>query len=312
MSRAFVFPGQGSQVVGMGKDLAQAFPTAKAVFDEVDDAIGKPLSTIMFDGPMEELTLTANTQPALMAVSIAVVRVLAEHGVEMTSADYLAGHSLGEYSALCAAGTVSLSNTAKLLKRRGEAMQRAVPVGEGAMAALLGLEFDDAKAVAEEAAQGEICQPANDNASGQVVVSGQKTAVERAIEIAKAKGAKRAMLLPVSAPFHCALMQPAADEMAQALADVPFSAPVRPIVTNVTAQAESDPATLKALLVDQVCGAVRWREGVGWMAANGVTAQVELGAGKVLTGLARRIDRAIDGSALSTPEDIEAFAKAQG
>ncbi|MEM9290000.1 MAG: ACP S-malonyltransferase, partial [Pseudomonadota bacterium] len=242
MSRAFVFPGQGSQAVGMGKALANASATARAVFEEVDDAIGQDLSGLMFNGPIEDLTLTENTQPALMAVSIATVRMLAEAGVEMSSAAYMAGHSLGEYSALCAAGSLSLADTARLLKRRGQAMQRAVPVGQGAMAALLGLNFDDAAAVAAEAAQGEICTPANDNADGQVVVSGHKAAVERATEIAKDKGARKAMLLPVSAPFHCPLMQPAADEMAEALADIAFAAPVRPIVTNVTANAVEDPA----------------------------------------------------------------------
>ncbi|MEO0413088.1 MAG: ACP S-malonyltransferase [Pseudomonadota bacterium] len=312
MTTAFVFPGQGSQAVGMGKALADAYPAAKAVFDEVDDAVGKSLSALMFDGPMEELTLTANTQPALMAVSMAVVRVLADQGVDIARADYLAGHSLGEYSALCAAGTLSLGDTARLLKIRGEAMQRAVPVGVGAMAALLGLEFEDAKAVALDAAQGDVCQPANDNASGQVVVSGHTAAVERAIEIAKAKGAKRAMLLPVSAPFHCALMKPAADEMATALEDVTFSAPFRPIVANVTARPEEDPAKLKSLLVEQVCGAVRWRESVGWMVEAGVTKQVELGTGKVLSGLARRIHRPLEASAIGTPSDIEAFGEAQG
>ncbi|MEM7568296.1 MAG: ACP S-malonyltransferase [Pseudomonadota bacterium] len=311
MTLAFVFPGQGSQAVGMGKDLAEAYPVAKAVFEEVDDAIDTPLSRIMFEGPMETLTLTENTQPALMAVSVAVVRVLAEQGVEMSKAAFLAGHSLGEYSALCAAGSLSLSDTAKLLKRRGQAMQRAVPVGEGAMAALLGLGHEDASAVAQEAAQGDVCDFANDNASGQAVVSGHKAAVERAVEIAKSKGAKRAMLLPVSAPFHCALMQPAADEMEEALADVSFQAPVRPIVTNVTAQGESDPETLKSLLVQQVCGAVRWRESVGYLAAQGVTQQVELGAGKVLSGLAKRIDRSIEASAIGTPADIDAFVAGQ-
>ena len=307
MSRAFVFPGQGSQAVGMGKALADASATARAVSEEVDDAIGQDLSGLMFNGPIEDLTLTENTQPALMAVSIATVRMLAEAGVEMSSAAYMAGHSLGEYSALCAAGSLSLADTARLLKRRGQAMQRAVPVGQGAMAALLGLNFEDAAAVAEAAAQGEICTPANDNADGQVVVSGHKAAVERATEIAKEKGARKAMLLPVSAPFHCPLMQPAADEMAEALADIAFAAPVRPIVTNVTANAVEDPAELKNLLVEQVCGAVRWRESVTCMAGQGVTELVELGSGKVLTGLARRIDRSIAASAVGTPEDIDAF-----
>lgn len=313
MARAFVFPGQGSQAVGMGKDLAEAFAEAREVFQEVDSALDQNLSALMFEGPADVLTLTENAQPALMAVSMAVVRVLAAKGVDLAAhGAFVAGHSLGEYSALCAAGALSISDTARLLKTRGQAMQKAVPVGQGAMAALLGLDLETAQAVAAEAAQGDVCQAANDNAPGQVVVSGSKAAVERAVEIAASKGAKRAMLLPVSAPFHCALMQPAADVMAQALAAVEIKAPVLPLVANVTAQAETDPARIRALLVEQVTGSVRWRESVLWLKEQGITELVECGSGKVLSGLAKRIDRAVAGRALNTPADIDAFVAELG
>lgn len=312
MTTAFVFPGQGSQAVGMGKALCDAFPAAKAVFDEVDDVLNQKLSHVMFEGPIETLTLTHNAQPALMAASLAVVRVLSDSGIEMASASYLAGHSLGEYSALCAAGTISLADTARLLKLRGEAMQRAVPVGEGAMAALLGLDFDAAQDVANEAAAtGGVCTVANDNAAGQVVISGTKSAVEAALTIAKDKGAKRAMLLPVSAPFHCPLMQPAAAEMSEALADVTFHKPVRPIVANVAADAIDDPEKLRALLIEQVTGVVRWRESVMWMGQSGVDRQVELGSGKVLSGLVRRINKDIAADNVDTPDDLAAYLAKQ-
>jgi [acyl-carrier-protein] S-malonyltransferase len=309
MTKAFVFPGQGSQAVGMGKELAGAFTPAREVFEEVDEAIKQKLSKLMFEGPEEDLILTENAQPALMAVSLACVRVLQkEGGVDYsTDAQFVAGHSLGEYSALAAAGTFALADTARLLKTRGQAMQAAVPVGEGAMAATLGLDLDVAQAVAEEAAQGEICTAANDNASGQVVLSGSRSAIERAIEIAKERGAKRSILLPVSAPFHCALMAPAAEVMAEALADVKMSAPVVPLIANVTATAQNDVNEIRRLLVEQVTGMVRWRESVLYMKENGVDTLVEIGAGKVLTGLARRIDRELSGVAVGTPEGIEAF-----
>lgn len=311
MARAFVFPGQGSQSVGMGKDLADAFPAARAVFQEVDDVLGQSLSSIMWDGPMEDLTLTENTQPALMAASIAVVRVLKENGIGIDSAAYVAGHSLGEYSALCAAGTLTLADTARLLKLRGQAMQRAVPVGEGAMAALLGLEIDAAQEVATAAAAHGVCTVANDNASGQVVISGAKAAIEAALDIAKDKGARKAMLLPVSAPFHCPLMQPAADEMAAALADTDFKVPARPVVANVAASAVDEPEKLRALLVEQVTGVVRWRESVLWMGENGIDSQIELGTGKVLSGLVRRINKSIAATNIGTPADLDAFLSAQ-
>ena len=307
--RAFTFPGQGSQTVGMGKELAAAYPEARAVFAEVDEALNQRLSATMFEGPEDILRLTENAQPALMAVSMAVIRVLESKGARLADhAAFVAGHSLGEYSALCAAGTFSLSDTARLLKTRGQAMQKAVPVGHGAMAALLGFDLDTARAVAEEAAQGDICAVANDNAPGQVVVSGTVAAVERAVEIAKGKGAKRALLLPVSAPFHCSLMQPAAEAMQAALSEVTMNAPVVPLVANVLAAPISDPAEIRQRLVEQVTGVVRWTESVLWLTgAGGVTNLVELGTGKVLTGLAKRINAEASATAIGTPADIDAF-----
>ena len=307
--RAFTFPGQGSQAVGMGKDLAAAYPEARAVFLEVDEALDQRLSAIMFEGPDDILRLTENAQPALMAVSMAVIRVLESKGVRLADhAAYVAGHSLGEYSALAAAGTFSLGDAARLLKTRGQAMQKAVPVGHGAMAALLGLELDVAREVAAEAAQGEVCDVANDNAPGQVVVSGATAAIERAVEIAKARGAKRALLLPVSAPFHCSLMQPAADAMAAALAEVTMQAPVVPLVANVLATPVSDPAEIRQRLVEQVTGVVRWTESVSWLTGEGgVTHLTELGTGKVLTGLAKRINAEAVANAVGSPADIDAF-----
>jgi [acyl-carrier-protein] S-malonyltransferase len=314
MSIAFIFPGQGSQAVGMGKALAEAFAPARAVFEEVDAALGEKLTKVIWEGPAETLTLTENAQPALMAVSLAVMRVLqAEAGVELArAAQFVAGHSLGEYSALAAAGAFSIGDTARLLRIRGRAMQKAVPVGTGAMAALLGLDFDQAVAVAAEAAQGQVCQAANDNSGGQVVVSGDRAAVERAVEIAKGKGARRAMLLPVSAPFHCALMQPAADVMARALAEVVVKPPAVPLVANVLAKPVRDPGEIVHALVAQVTGTVRWRESVAFMAAQGVTTFYEVGAGKVLTGLVKRIAEGATGSAIGTPDDIISFKAARG
>ncbi|HZP78084.1 MAG TPA: ACP S-malonyltransferase [Pseudolabrys sp.] len=314
MSLAFVFPGQGSQTVGMGKALADAFAPARRVFEEVDAALGDKLSTIIWEGPAETLTLTENTQPALMAVSLAVLRVLeAEAGLDLKrDAQFVAGHSLGEYSALAAAGALSIADTARLVRTRGRAMQKAVPVGTGAMAALLGLEFEQAAAAAQEAAQGEVCQAANDNGGGQVVVSGTKAAVERAVEIAKSKGAKRAMLLPVSAPFHCALMQPAADVMAEALSKVAIKAPVVPVVANVLAKPISDPAEIVRRLIEQVTGTVRWRESVVFMAGAGAKTFYEIGAGKVLSGLVKRIADGATGTAIGTPDDVAAFKAARG
>jgi [acyl-carrier-protein] S-malonyltransferase len=313
MAAAFVFPGQGSQTVGMGKALAENFPVARQVFDEVDTALSEKLSTIIFEGPGDTLTLTQNAQPALMAVSLAVMRVLErEAGLDLKrDAQFVAGHSLGEYSALATVGAFSLADTARLLRTRGLAMQKAVPVGVGAMAALIGLEFDAAEAVAAEAAQGEVCQAANDNGGGQVVVSGNKAAVERAVEIARAKGAKRAMLLPVSAPFHCALMQPAAEVMAEALADVSVSRPAVPVVANVLANPVEDPAGIVKALVAQVTGTVRWRESVVFMAQAGVDTFYEAGAGKVLSGLTRRIASGASGTSIGTPEDVVAFRAAR-
>ncbi|MCG8504024.1 MAG: ACP S-malonyltransferase [Sphingomonadales bacterium] len=313
MSRAFTFPGQGSQFVGMGQDLAAAEPAARAIFDEVDAALSENLSRLMFEGPEDKLTLTENAQPALMAVSLAVVRVLEARGAKLDGlASHVAGHSLGEYSALAATGALSLADTARLLRLRGQAMQRAVPVGEGAMAALLGLDYDTAAEIATVAAGGDVIAAANDNAPGQVVLSGVKAAIERAVEIAKEKGARRAVLLPVSAPFHCPLMQPAAEEMAEALADVTINPPALPLVANVTASEVSDPDAIRDLLVRQVTGAVRWRESMLRMKAFGVTALIEAGAGKVLTGLARRIDRELEAVSLQTPEDIDAFMASLG
>ncbi len=311
MSRAFIFPGQGSQAVGMGRELAEAFAAARDVFEEVNEALGQKLTTLMWEGPQEDLTLTENAQPAIMAVSLAVMRTLeAEGGFRLADkAVFVAGHSLGEYSALAAAGALTLADTARLLKRRGLAMQRAVPVGEGAMAALLGLEFDAAAEVATEAAQGEVCAAANDNGGGQVVISGAKAAVERAIEIAKTKGAKRSMLLPVSAPFHCALMEPAAREMAEALAEVALKTPSVPLVANVTASPVADPATIRDLLVRQVTGMVRWRESVLTMEANGIARFVEVGAGKALSGMVKRIVKVGETVSVGTPADVEAFLK---
>ncbi|MCC0005782.1 MAG: ACP S-malonyltransferase [Methylobacteriaceae bacterium] len=311
MAKAFVFPGQGSQAVGMGKALAEAFPAARAVFDEVDAALGEKLSALMFEGPEADLVLTANAQPALMAVSLAATRVLeAEAGLDLArDAKFVAGHSLGEYSALAAAGAFSLADAAKLLRLRGKAMQAAVPVGQGAMAALLGLDYETGVAVAAEAQAeaGGVCQIANDNGGGQVVASGSKAAVDKAIEIAKGKGAKRAMLLAVSAPFHCALMQPAADAMAEALASTNIVAPKVPVVANVIASAVSDPQQIRDLLVKQVTGTVRWRECVGYMAANGCDRFVELGAGKVLTGLLKRLADGATGMSVGSPQDVEAY-----
>jgi len=312
MANAFVFPGQGSQQVGMGRALAEAFPTARHLFQEVDDALSERLSRTIWEGPAETLTLTENAQPALMAVSLAAVRVL-ERDLGMpvaVRAKFVAGHSLGEYSALAAARALSVADTARLLRLRGRAMQEAVPVGVGAMAALLGLDFEDAKAVAEEAAGREVCEAANDNAPGQVVVSGHKAAVERALEIAKARGAKRAVLLPVSAPFHCALMAPAADAMAAALAEAAISAPAVPVVANVGAAPVTAPEEIRKSLVAQVTGTVRWRESVAYMAGRGVEAFYEIGAGKVLTGLVKRIAPEALALAAGTPQELEAIARA--
>lgn len=311
MSKAFVFPGQGSQVVGMGKDLAANFAAARLVFQEVDDALNQKLSHIMFEGDEATLTLTENAQPAIMASSIAILRVLEkEMGFDLTkAASFVAGHSLGEYTALAAAGSLGLADTARLLRLRGEAMQRAVPAGLGAMAAILGPDLDVVAQIAAEAAEGDVCSVANDNSPGQVVISGHKTAIDRAIEIAKAKGAKRAIPLAVSAPFHCALMQPAADAMAEALASANLIAPSVKLIANVTAEAVTNPATIRELLVQQVTGQVRWRECVEYMKAQGVTETVEIGVGKVLTGLTRRIDKDLAATSIAGVEDLDAFAK---
>lgn len=304
--RAFVFPGQGAQTIGMGKALAEAYPAAQEVFDEVDEALGEKLSALIWEGEAETLTLTANAQPALMATSLATIRALEAEGLAMTDVSFVAGHSLGEYSALAAARSLSVGDAAKLLRVRGDAMQNAVPVGVGAMAALLGLDFETARAVAAEAAQGEVCQAANDNDPSQVVVSGHKAAVERACELAKEKGAKRALLLPVSAPFHCALMQPAADVMEEALGTVTLNAPSVPLVANVRAEAVRDADTIRSLLVEQVTGSVRWRESVAYMAAQGVTEIWEVGAGKALSGMIKRVDRSVATKAIGTPADVAA------
>ena len=309
MARAFVFPGQGAQTIGMGKDFAEAYPAARQVFDAVDEALGEKLSALIFEGDIADLTLTQNAQPALMATSLAAMAALKSEGIDIKAADYVAGHSLGEYSALCAAGSIALPDTARLLRIRGEAMQKAVPVGVGAMAALLGLDFATATEIAKEAAGDEVCQAANDNDPGQVVVSGHKAAVERAVELATARGAKRAVLLPVSAPFHCALMQPAADRMQEALADVSIQAPAVPLVANVCAEAVTDPEIIRKLLVVQVTGSVRWRESVEWMGANGVDSMYEIGAGKALSGMVRRINRDIACKAVNTAADVGSVAE---
>ena len=309
MSLAFIFPGQGSQTVGMGRGLADAFPAARLVFEEVDEALGEALTKVIWEGPAETLMLTENAQPGLMAVSLAAMRVLeTEAGVDLArDARFVAGHSLGEYSALAAAGALRIGDTARLLRIRGRAMQKAVPVGTGAMAALLGLDFEQAVTVAGEAAEDQVCQAANDNGGGQVVVSGDKAAVERAVEIARGKGARRAMMLPVSAPFHCSLMQPAADAMAAALAGVTMKAPVVPVVANVLAKPIHDPADIVGALVAQVTGTVRWRDSISFMADAGVTRFCEVGAGKVLSGLVKRIAEGAIGVSVGTPDDVAAF-----
>lgn len=311
MANAFVFPGQGSQAVGMGRELAEAFPVARHLFEEVDDALSQKLSTLMFEGPEDQLTLTENAQPALMAVSLATLRVLeAEGGLDLAAKGaFVAGHSLGEYSALAAAGAFSVADAARLLKRRGLAMQRAVPVGVGAMAALLGAELPLAEELAAAAASDQVCAAANDNGGGQVVLSGHKEAIDRLPELAKARGVKRVMPLSVSAPFHCALMQPAADEMQEALARIAIAPPRLPVVANVTARAESDPEAIRDLLVRQVTGLVRWRESVLWLKEQGVATLIELGQGKVLSGLVKRIDKEMTGVACGTPADVETLLK---
>ncbi len=312
MSVAFVFPGQGSQDVGMGKALADASPAAKAVFEEVDEALGQNLSDIIWNGPKDDLTLTENTQPALMAVSLAVVRALeADHGIKIANvAKFLAGHSLGEYSALAAAGAISVADTARLVKRRGQAMQKAVPVGQGAMAALLGVGLDVAEKVAAEAAEGDVCQVANDNEPTQVVLSGSKAAIDRVLAIGKAHGVRRAVPLPVSAPFHCTLMQPAADAMADALANVTINAPSVPVIANVLAGPMTAPDEIRKNLIKQVTGTVRWRESVLYMTANGITDIYELGSGKVLAGLVRRIEKSLSSANAGTPEELADVAAA--
>ncbi len=311
MSIAFVYPGQGAQTIGMGRDLADAYPAARAVFDEVDDALGEKLSALIWEGDTEALTLTENAQPALMATSLAAMAALKAEGITVDKAAFVAGHSLGEYAALCAAGTFSLADTARLLRIRGRAMQAAVPVGQGAMAALLGLSFEQAEQVAADAAKGDVCQVANQNDPAQNVVSGSKAAVERALDLAKVAGAKRAILLPVSAPFHCALMAPAAQEMASALADVTMHAPTVPVVANVVARAVSDPDEIRKLLIEQVTGQVRWMASVEWMAAQGVTEIWEIGAGKALSGMIRRINKDIATVNVGTAADAAAVNSAQ-
>ncbi|MDA0664885.1 MAG: ACP S-malonyltransferase [Proteobacteria bacterium] len=311
MTKAFVFPGQGSQAVGMGLALSEAFESARLVFEEVNDALSQNLSRLMFEGPEDELRLTENAQPALMAVSMAVLRVLSQDGHVTVGdkASFVAGHSLGEYTALAAAGSLGLVDAARLLKLRGQAMQKAVPVGEGAMTALLGLDLEVAIAVAKAAAEDDVCDPANDNAPGQVVLSGATAAIERAMKLAPEMGARRALPLPVSAPFHCAMMAPAAEAMAEALATTSIEVPVVPVVANVTASAVNDPPVIRRLLVEQVTGMVRWRESVLYMKAQGVDTLIELGAGKVLTGLTKRIDRDLAGRSVEGPADIEALLK---
>ena len=314
MTIAFTFPGQGSQQVGMGADLAKGCEAARRVFEEVDEVLGQKLSQIAWEGPLDTLTLTENAQPALMAVSVAAARVLEQDkGISLEDkVKYVAGHSLGEYSALTVAGSLGLADAARLLKIRGQAMQVAVPVGEGAMAALLGLELDDARKLAEAAAQGDVCQVANDNAPGQVVVSGAKAAIDRAIEMASEFGARRALLLPVSAPFHCALMQPAADVMAEALSKVEIKAPIVPLIANVAAGEVNDAEEIRTRLVEQVTGVVRWRESVRYMADSGVTTLYEIGAGRVLSGLARRIERSLETVSVGSPGEIDAAVEALG
>ncbi|MEL7459786.1 MAG: ACP S-malonyltransferase [Pseudomonadota bacterium] len=306
MSRAFVFPGQGAQTIGMGRALAEAYPAAKAVFYEVDEALSEKLSQMMWDGDPDTLTLTENAQPALMATSLAALRALQSEGVSIEHATFVAGHSLGEYSALAAAGSLDIADAARLLRTRGLAMQAAVPVGEGGMAAILGLTLEEVNAVAEEAAEGEVCVAANDNDPAQVVVSGEMEAVARATDIAKANGAKRALMLPVSAPFHCELMAPAAEAMAQALAEVDIGRPAVPLVANVLAHDVSDPGTIRSLLVEQVTHKVRWRESVAWMVDQGVSTFWEIGSGKALSGMIRRIDRESATRAIGTPQDVAA------
>lgn len=313
MSLAFVFPGQGAQTIGMGRDLADAYPAAQAVFDEVDEALGEKLSALIWEGDAETLTLTQNAQPALMATSMAAVRALEAEGVSVTAASFVAGHSLGEYSALCAAGALDLADTARLLRLRGEAMQSAVPVGEGAMAAVLGLDIEAVEALAADAAEGEVCEVANENDPAQTVVSGSKSAIDRVVAMAKERGAKRALPLPVSAPFHCALMQPAAEAMAEALKDVAINAPSVPVVANVVAEAVSSPDDIRRLLVEQVAGRVRWRSSVEWMAGQGVDAFWEVGAGKALSGMIRGIAKDAETRAVGTARDVaEAAAALQG
>jgi [acyl-carrier-protein] S-malonyltransferase len=307
MAIAFTFPGQGSQAVGMGKELADAFPEARAVFEEVDEALGQKLSTIMWEGPDDVLTLTSNQQPALMAVSIATIRAMEARGLSLAGKiAYVAGHSLGEYSALCAAGALTLADTARLLRIRGDAMQEAVPAGEGAMAAILGLDQDTVEAACREASAKSACQIANDNGGGQLVISGSRAGVEEAARLCTERGAKRAIMLPVSAPFHSALMAPAAEHMRVALAEADMKAPVVPVVSNVAVAPLSDPREIKARLVEQVTGRVRWRETVEWFGANGVGTLYEIGSGKVLSGLARRINRDIATVSVNTPADVEA------
>ena len=307
MTTALVFPGQGSQSVGMGRTLYDSFDASRAVFDEVDEALGEKLSELIFEGPEDRLTLTENAQPALMAVSMAAIRALEAEGFSVETAAYVAGHSLGEYSALAAVGALSIGQTAKLLRIRGNAMQEAVPSGAGSMAAIIGLDAEAVAKLCEDAAEGEVCEPANDNGGGQIVISGNAAAIDRAIALAQERDAKRALPLSVSAPFHCRLMQPAADRMAEALADAEILVPRVPVVTNVTAGPTSDPAEIRERLVRQVTGQVRWRESIEWLAANGVNSLVEIGSGKVLTGLARRIDRSLQGRAIGTAEDVRAF-----
>jgi len=308
MSLAFIFPGQGAQTIGMGRDLADTYAVARAVFEEVDEALGQNLSHLIWEGDQDELTLTANAQPALMATSMAAVRALEAEGFALKDyASFVAGHSLGEYSALCAAGSLSVADTAKLLRIRGDAMQKATPKGQGAMAAILGLDFDTVADLASDAAEGDVCQAANDNDPAQVVISGHAAAVERAVELAKARGAKRAVVLPVSAPFHCALMQPAADVMSGALASVTLNAPVVPLVGNVMAGPSDDPALIRDNLITQVTGRVRWRESVMWMAQNDVTEAWEVGAGKALSGMVKRIAREMETKAIGTATDIAAL-----